>query len=55
VRCHAFFHEALFGELKVPVQRVASKDSPVPFAKRLEAAFIYSHADIEQVARKTLA
>jgi acetoin:2,6-dichlorophenolindophenol oxidoreductase subunit beta len=48
-------HEALFRELKAPVQRVASKDSPVPFAKQLEAAFIYSHADIEQAVRKTLA
>jgi pyruvate dehydrogenase E1 component beta subunit len=50
----ARIHEALFRELKAPVQRVASKDSPVPFAKQLEAAFIYSHADIEQAVRKTL-
>jgi acetoin:2,6-dichlorophenolindophenol oxidoreductase subunit beta len=51
----ARIHESLFKELKAPVQRVASKDSPVPFAKQLEAAFIYSHADIEQAVRKTLA
>ena len=48
-------HESLFRELKAPVQRVASKDTPVPFAKQLEAAFIYSHADIESAIRRTLA
>ena len=48
-------HESLFRELKAPVQRVASQDSPVPFAKQLEAAFLYSHADIEQAVRRTLA
>ena len=48
-------HETLFRELKAPVQRVASQDSPVPFAKQLEAAFLYSHADIEQAVRRTLA
>jgi len=48
-------HEALFRELKAPVERVASHDSPVPFAKQLEAAFIYSHDDIEQAVRRTLA
>jgi pyruvate dehydrogenase E1 component beta subunit len=47
-------HEALFRELKAPVQRVASHDSPVPFAKQLEAAFLYSHADVEQAVRATL-
>jgi acetoin:2,6-dichlorophenolindophenol oxidoreductase subunit beta len=51
----ARIHEALFRELKAPVERVASKDSPVPFAKQLEAAFIYSHADIERAVRRTLA
>jgi pyruvate dehydrogenase E1 component beta subunit len=50
----ARIHEALFRELKAPVQRVASKDSPVPFAKQLEAAFLYSHADIEEAVRSTL-
>ena len=47
-------HEALFRELKAPVQRVASKDCAVPFAKQLEAAFLYSHADIEAAVRATL-
>jgi pyruvate dehydrogenase E1 component beta subunit len=50
----ARIHEALFRELKAPVQRVASKDSPVPFAKQLEAAFLYSHTEIEQAVRATL-
>jgi pyruvate dehydrogenase E1 component beta subunit len=47
-------HESLFRELKAPVQRVASQDSPVPFAKQLEAAFLYSHDDIAQAVRSTL-
>jgi pyruvate dehydrogenase E1 component beta subunit len=51
----ARIHEALFRELKAPVQRVASKDTPVPFAKLLEGAFLYSHAEIEQAVRATLA
>lgn len=51
----ARIHENLFRELKAPVQRVASQDSPVPFAKQLETAFMYSHADIEQAVRRTLA
>jgi pyruvate/2-oxoglutarate/acetoin dehydrogenase E1 component len=51
----ARIHESLFRELKAPVQRVASNDSPVPFAKQLESAFIYSHADIESAVRRTLA
>jgi pyruvate dehydrogenase E1 component beta subunit len=51
----ARIHESLFRELKAPVQRVASKDTPVPFAKPLEGAFLYSHAEIEQAVRATLA
>lgn len=50
----ARIHEALFRELHAPVQRVASKDSPVPFARQLEVVFIYSHGEIEQAVRKTL-
>jgi acetoin:2,6-dichlorophenolindophenol oxidoreductase subunit beta len=50
----ARIHESLFRELKAPVQRVASKDSPVPFAKQLETAFVYSHADIVNAVRTTL-
>lgn len=48
-------HEALFKQLKAPVQRVASKDTPVPFAKPLETAFLYSHAELEAAIRSTLA
>ena len=48
-------HEALFRQLKAPVERVASKDCPVPFATQLEAAYLYSHADIEAAVRRTLA
>ena len=46
-------HEQLWGSLKAPVQRVASKECPVPFAKNLETAFVYSHADIEAAVRAT--
>jgi len=49
----ARIHEALFRDLKAPVQRVASVDAPVPYAKHLEAAFLYSHADIEAAVRQT--
>lgn len=51
----ARIHETLFRELKAPVQRVAAKDAPVPFAAQLEAAYLYSHDDIEQAVRATLA
>jgi acetoin:2,6-dichlorophenolindophenol oxidoreductase subunit beta len=50
----ARIHESLFRELKAPVQRVARQDSPVPFAKQLETAFLYSHEDITQAVRQTL-
>lgn len=46
-------HEELFGELAGPVQRVASFPSPVPFAKPLEMAFLYSVADIVRAAQQT--
>ncbi len=46
-------HEELFGELAGPVRRVASYPSPVPFAKPLETAFLYSVADIVHAARET--
>ena len=45
-------HEELFGELAGPVQRVASYPSPVPFAKSLETAFLYSVADIVYAAQQ---
>jgi pyruvate/2-oxoglutarate/acetoin dehydrogenase E1 component len=51
----ARIHESLFRDLKAPVQRVASKDSVVPFARQLETAFLYSHADIERAVRAAIA
>jgi pyruvate/2-oxoglutarate/acetoin dehydrogenase E1 component len=50
----ARIHESLFRDLKAPVQRVASQDTPVPFAKHLETAYLYSHDDIERAVRETL-
>ena len=50
----ALIHEALWNKLKAPVQRVASKDCPVPFSKVLETGFVYSHEEIELAVRKTL-
>lgn len=47
-------HEALFRELKAPVERVASEDSPVPYCPQLEQAFLYTHAELEAAIRKTL-
>jgi pyruvate dehydrogenase E1 component beta subunit len=51
----SLIHESLFHELKAPVQRVASKDTPVPFATQLEQAYIYSHEEIAQAIRNTQA
>lgn len=48
-------HEALFHELKAPVERVGSEDCPVPYAPPLEAAYLYSHAELEAAIRRTLA
>ena len=47
-------YEALFRELKAPVQRVGSKCCPVPFSKPLEDAFVPSVAEIEAAVRATL-
>jgi len=41
--------------LKAPVQRVASEDCPVPYAKPLEAAYLYTHDELEAAIRRTLA
>jgi len=46
--------EALFSQLKAPVQRVGGKFSPVPFSKPLETAFMPSHSEIEAAVRATL-
>lgn len=47
-------YEALFRELKASVERVGSAFCPVPFAKNLETAFLFSRADIEAAIRRTL-
>src|SRR3546814_6060377 len=49
----ARIHEELFSDLLAPVQRVASYPSPVPFAKPLETAFLYSVDDIVRAAHAT--
>lgn len=51
----ARINEELFGQLKAPVQRVASEFCPVPFSKPLETAFVPSLEQIEQSIRSTLA
>jgi pyruvate/2-oxoglutarate/acetoin dehydrogenase E1 component len=51
----ARLHEQLWGVLKAPVQRVASKDCPVPFSKVLEQGFIYSQDEIAAAVRQTMA
>ena len=47
-------HEALFRELKAPVQRVGSAYSPVPFSPALEKLFLYSRDQIEAAIRRTM-
>jgi 2-oxoisovalerate dehydrogenase E1 component len=47
--------QELFRYLDAPVARVGSKDTPVGFAKTLEAATLLSPDDIEQAVRTTLA
>ena len=50
----ARIQEHLFGELKAPVLRVASREVPVPFAKVLEQEYLYKPSAIEAAIRKTL-
>jgi pyruvate dehydrogenase E1 component beta subunit len=50
----ARIQEHLFGQLKAPVLRVASRDVTVPFAKVLEQAYLYQPSAIEAAIRKTL-
>lgn len=47
--------ENLFDELGAPVQRVAGANTPIPFAKELEAAFVPSVEAIVAAAQKTVA
>ncbi|HSW14582.1 MAG TPA: alpha-ketoacid dehydrogenase subunit beta [Solimonas sp.] len=50
----ARIQESLFGQLKAPVLRVASRDVTVPFAKVLETEYLYKPAAIEAAIRQTL-
>ncbi|MGB0218901.1 MAG: alpha-ketoacid dehydrogenase subunit beta [Sinimarinibacterium flocculans] len=50
----ARIQEALYGQLKAPVLRVASRDVTVPFSRVLEAEYLYKGADIEVAVRRTL-
>jgi acetoin:2,6-dichlorophenolindophenol oxidoreductase subunit beta len=47
-------HEALFSQLKAPVQRIGSAFCAVPFSKPLETAFLPSQEQIEAAVRRTL-
>jgi pyruvate dehydrogenase E1 component beta subunit len=51
----ARLHARLWGQLRAPVERVAAHDTPVPFSKPLETAFMWSAAQIEAAIRRTLA
>jgi pyruvate dehydrogenase E1 component beta subunit len=48
-------YEALFSELKAPVQRVGAVHCPVPYSKPLEEAFVPGLKEIEAAVRATLA
>ncbi|WP_223448956.1 alpha-ketoacid dehydrogenase subunit beta [Pseudomonas sp. BF-R-19] len=47
-------HEALFNQLKAPVQRVGAPNSPVPFSKPLEMAYLVGQSQIESAIRDAL-
>ena len=47
-------HEALFNELKAPVQRIGGTFSPVPMANALEQAWIPSKEGIKQAVRTAM-
>jgi len=44
-------HEELFSELEHPVRRVGAENTPVPYAKNLETAFLPTQAKIEHALR----
>ena len=50
----ACIHEEFFSELKAPVARIGAKYAPVPFAKHLESAYLWSQEEIEQAILNTL-
>lgn len=47
--------EELYGQLKAPVRRVASKDVPMPFAPGLESAVLPSTEDLRDAIRRSSA
>jgi len=51
----ARINEELFGQLAAPVVRVASADTPVPFSRPLEQAYLYKVSDVESAVRKAVA
>ena len=51
----ARINEELFGQLAAPVVRVASADTPVPFSRPLEQAYLYKVSDVESAVRKAMA
>jgi acetoin:2,6-dichlorophenolindophenol oxidoreductase subunit beta len=50
----ATISEELFGTLQAPVRRLAAANTPVPFAKTLEMAYLPSQADLEALIRGLL-
>lgn len=50
----ARIHEELFGELKAPVQRVASLNGIVPYSPVLEKAYMWSQEGVKAAIMKTL-
>ncbi len=48
-------HEALFSQLRAPVQRLGSAFCAVPFSKPLETAFVPSQEQLEAALRRTFA
>ena len=50
----ARINEELFGQLEAPVQRLGSRNSPVPFSKPLESAFVPNQGQIESAIRAVL-
>jgi pyruvate dehydrogenase E1 component beta subunit len=50
----ALIHEHAFGELSGPVRRIAGADSPVPYSKPLEDAFVPSAQAIVDAARSAV-
>lgn len=50
----SIIHENLFDDLAAPVQRVGGANTPIPFAKELEDAFVPGVDDILAAARRCL-